>query len=87
MHLRLRAITLRFFERGLGSLALLRKAMEDFPNSIKARQAWVQEIRVFADRAQTLAGEWEKLYPELKGHVAGETEAQNRHEDTPTPVV
>jgi hypothetical protein len=50
-HLKLRVVTLKFFERGLGSLALLRKAMVDFPDSVQARQCWIREIRLFAERA------------------------------------
>jgi hypothetical protein len=85
-HLRLRALTLRFFERGLGSLALLRKDMENVPDSLEACQRWVQEIREFADRAQGLAEKWESLYPELKGKKSAAKEGlRNKHVNTPTP--
>jgi len=82
----LRNITLRFFEKGMDSLSLLRNDCIDFPEDIAARRHWVAGIREFADRAQRLADEWEmRLAKDMKseGQEAEPQAQQHDNKDTP----
>ena len=85
-HIRLRALTLKFFERGMGALAILRREFDEFPKDEEARRRWVREIRAFADRAQALAAKWEELFPEYRRESPSAPTRDRRHADTPTPV-
>lgn len=83
---RLRMITLRFFERGMGKLALLRKDFETYPEERAARRRWVEGIREFADRAQRLAEEWEaRQGKETETEEPKSTPLARIHFNTPTP--
>jgi hypothetical protein len=83
---RLRIITLRFFERGMGKLALLREDFEAYPAERAARRRWVEGIREFADRAQRLADEWEsRLAKETESEEPEATHLTDIHFNTPTP--
>jgi hypothetical protein len=84
---RLRMITLRFFERGIGGLALLRKDFDEFPTDHEARRRWVTEIREFADRAQGLADEWERRCPVDDMDRPSPKRESHAQIATPTPPV
>jgi hypothetical protein len=62
----LRMLTLRFFEEGMASLSILKRDMDDFPDSEVARRRWVTAVHGFASRAQQLSERWRKVFPRLE---------------------
>lgn len=83
---RLREITLLFFREAMGSLAVLQEDMEAFPNDEEARKRWMEEIRQFAIRAESLSHRWNSVYMRIgkpQPPAAG-TEPPECH-DTPSP--
>jgi len=81
---RLREITLLFFRESLGSLALMQKDMEAYPDDEEARRRWVEEIRQFASRAEALHSRWAQVSLTPERYETAAPEPRQVH-DTPPP--